>query len=330
MIKETALVDNSNSLFKSSGSAGVKLLNNNFDHNVLRTNDVLMKDEWLKLDQTVIEVARQRLIGVNDLMSRGLTYPIANALGVTRVEWQTQSDMDPAEISMSGVTEGRGDRLEYALTGVPLPIVHKDFTINIRALQASRNGGNPMDTTQARIASKLVSEKLESILFNGASSIKMQGSTIYGYKTFPNRNTGSLTAGAWDATPVGDSIVADVLAMVQKAYDDHMYGPFVLYVPLNIMTYMGNDFKANSDKSIIQRVKEIEGIADVRPSENLTAEALLVQMSSDVVDMVDGIQPTVLSWESHGGMVLNYKVMAIMVPRFKSDYSTQCGIVHYT
>lgn len=329
----SAIVTNSNGLMKSlqaGGSTGMKLLANNFDHNVLRTNDVLLKDEWLKLDDTVVQVARQRLRGVSDLMSADLRYPVANALGVTRVEWQTESDMEPAEISMSGVTEGRNDRLEYALTGVPLPIIHKDFNINIRALYASRNGQNPLDTSQARIASRLVAEKTESILFNGASSIKSGGSTIYGYKTFPFRNTGSLTAGAWDATPVGDDILKDVLAMVQKAYDDHMYGPFILYVPLNIMTYMGNDFKANSDKSIIQRIKEIEGISDVRATEQLVNEALLVQMTGDVVEMIDGMQPTVLQWESHGGMVFNFKVMSIMVPRFKSDYINQSGIVHYT
>lgn len=323
------MIDNANTL-ATGGNTAALLLANNFDPSVLRTNDVLQKDEWISFDNTVVEVARQRLIGVGDLMNAGLRYPVPNALGVTRIEWENVSDMEPAEVNMSGVTEGRNDRVEYALNGVPLPIIHKDFNINIRALHASRNRGSPLDTTQARIAAKLVSERLEQMLFNGVSSIKMQNSTIYGYKTFPNRNTGSLTAGAWDATPVGDSIVADVLAMIQKAYDDHMYGPFILYVPLNIYTYMGNDFKANSDKSIINRVKEIAGISDVRPTENLVNEALLVQMSSDVVDMADGLQPTTLMWESHGGMVLNFKVMAIMVPRFKADFAGQSGIVHYT
>lgn len=330
-MSQGVLVSNSNDMLKGMSQAtAVKLLANNFDPNVLRTNDVLLKDEWIQYDKAVIEVARQRLIGVADLMNAGLRYPVPNALGVTRIEWQQVSDMEPAQVSMSGVTQGNNDRVEYALTGVPLPIIHKDFNINIRALHASRNGGSPLDTTQARIAAKLVAEMQEYILFNGYANIKMQNSTIYGYKTFPNRNTGSLTAGAWDATPVGDSILGDVLAMVQKAYDDHMYGPFILYVPLNIYTYFGNDFKSNSDKSILTRIKEVAGIKDVRPSENLTNEALLVQMSADVVDIADGMQPTVLSWESNGGMLINYKVMSIMVPRFKADFNTQCGIVHYT
>jgi len=329
----TALVTNSTSLMNSLGggsATAMRLLNSGFDHNALRTNDVLLKDEWIKMDEAVIEVARQRLRGVADLLNAGLRYPVANALGVTRIEWQRQSDMNPAEVSMSGVTPGQSDHLEYDLVGMPLPIIHKDFNLNIRALHASRNGGNPLDTTQIKLATRLVAEKAENILFNGISSIKVQNSTIYGYKTAPNRNTGSLTAGAWDSTPVGDSILSDVLAMVQKAYDDHMYGPFVLYIPLNIMTYLGNDFKANSDKSILQRIKEIEGISDVRASEQLSNEAILVQLTSDVVDMVDGIQPTVLSWESHGGMVLNFKVLAIIAPRIKADFALQSGIVHYT
>lgn len=307
-----------------------RLMESNFDANVLRTNDVLRKDDWVRFDKAVVDIARGRLRGVADLYAAGLTYSVPNALGVTRVEWERQSDMSPAQIDMSGVTEGRNDRLTWDLVGIPLPIIHKDFNINIRALHASRNGGSPLDTTQAEVAARKVAEAAEAMLFDGYGSIVMQNSTIYGYTTAPDRSTVSAAAADWDATTDGANILADVMEMIGKLQADKFYGPYVLYVPLDYHTNLGNDFKTNSDKTIMQRLKEVPGIQDIRPSENLTSEAILVQLTRDVVDMIDGMQPTTLMWPSHGGMVYNFKVMAIMAPRFKSDRNGQSGICHAT
>lgn len=323
------VISSSGNSMSGSGAVAQKLLDSGFNVNALRTNDVLRKDEWIAFDNTVVEVARQRLIGVGDLMSAGLRFPITNALGVTRVEWEKMSDMEAAEVSMSGVTDGRSDRVTFDLEGVPLPIIHKDFNINVRALHASRNGGTPLDTTQAALAARLVAEKIEGILFDGYAAIKMQSSTIYGYTTFPQRNTGTLYD--WDDSGTdGSEILSDVLEMIQDLYSNNMYGPFIFYVPLSYYVKLGEDFKTNSDKSILQRLMEVPGVKDIRPSENLANEVVAVQMSQDVVDMVDGIQPTTIMWESHGGMVFNFKVLAIMVPRFKSTKSGQCGIAHYS
>ena len=323
------IVTNNGNGFAGSGLVAQRLLESGFNVNALRTNDVLRKDEWINFDNAVVSIARQRLIGVADLMGAGLSYPVANALGITRVEWETISDMEPAEINMSGVTEGRSDRVNFELQGVPLPIVHKDFNINIRALNASRNGGSPLDTTQAELAGKLVAEKIETMLFDGYASIKMQNSTIYGYTTFTNRNTGTVDDWSNSATD-GNDMLTDVLEILNDLNAANMYGPFVFYVPLNWYVRLGDDFKANSDKTILQRLKEVPLVQDIRPSQNLTNEVVAVQMTRDVIDMIDGFQPTTIMWESHGGMVFNFKVMSIMVPRIKATQSGQCGIAHYS
>ena len=55
---------------------------------------------------------------------------------------------------------------------------------------------------------------------------------------------------------------------------------------------------------------------------------ILVQMTRDVVDLAVGFMPTALQWESHGGMVTNFKVMSIMVPQVRADYNGNSGINH--
>jgi hypothetical protein len=112
---------------------------------------------------------------------------------------------------------------------------------------------------------------------------------------------------------------------------NRMFGPFVIYVSVAAGINMLNDFKDESDISIMERVLKIPQIAAVRPSEHLTGdEVIMVQMTSDVVDLIDGIQPTVVMWESNGGFLLNFKVLAIVVPRIKSTAEEQCGIIYYT
>ena len=41
-----------------------------------------------------------------------------------------------------------------------------------------------------------------------------------------------------------------------------------------------------------------------------------------------GADITTVQWESHGGMQINFKVMAIMVPQLRADFTGQTGIVH--
>jgi len=321
------LVNNAGGSLKG-GLVAQRLLQSNFNINSLRTNDTLRKDEWKLYDTAIVSIAKARLNGVADLMAAGLSYKLPNALGVTRLEWETDTDMTPAAVGMSGIQRSQDDRIEFSLTGIPIPIIYKDWTLNIRALEASRRTGRPLDTQMAEKAGRSVAEKIEDILWNGYTGLG-SNNTIYGYTTAANRNTGSVTATWVSAT--GAQILADVLAMIQKAQDDHMYGPYILYVPIAVMTNMGNDFKTNSDKSIMQRILEVPGISAVKSTSSLSGtNVILVQLTSDVVQMIDGIQPTMVQWDSHGGMVTNFKIMAIMLPRFRNDSESQSGIVHYS
>lgn len=309
-------------------SVAHRLLTNKFNINALRTNDILRKDEWIDFDTVVIEAARERLVGVRDLMEAGLTYNLSNALGKTKHEYETVSDLTEANVSMSGISESPADLLQFGLGSVPLPIIHKDFHLNIRQLEASRDRGEPLDTLQARIAGRVVAEKVEDLLFDGASLVGTSNK-IQGYRTAVNRNTGSTTAD-WNIA-TGAQIVGDTLDAIAAAQADLMFGPYMLYVSKAAYTHMGDDYKAESDKTIIQRVREIPDIINVRPTHKLgNGEIILVQMTNDVVDLIDGIQPTVVEWETHGGMVFNFKVIAIIVPRIRNDYETRSGLVHLT
>ena len=110
-----------------------------------------------------------------------------------------------------------------------------------------------------------------------------------------------------------------------------MFGPFWLYVSSGASVNLEADFKANSDKSTRQRIKEVEGIEDVKTLDFMSNfDIIMVQMTSNVIREVVGLDIQALQWETKGGMQINFKVMAILVPQLRADYNGNTGIVYGT
>ncbi len=315
-----------NALF--GGNAGQRLMAANWNPNALRTNSVLLYDEWKHFDSQITAIARERLVVTQELLRRGLSYNLPNALGVLQLVWQTSGDINGAEVTMTGLPEADKDLPDFGIASMPIPMIHKEFRLDLRTLQASRNSQQPLDTTIAEIAMRKIAEKVESLIFSGLSIATSLG-TIYGLLNHPNRNTGSVTA-TW-TTATGAQILADVLAMMDKAIADNQFGPYMLFVPNVVFSNMNNDFKANSDKTILQRILEIPGIQGIMPTTQLTGtNVLLIQLTSDVVRMINGLAPTMVEWDSRGGFELNFMIFTIMLPQVRADYNNQSGIVHYS
>lgn len=295
----------------------------------LRSYDTLRRDEWVHfLDEVVME-GMLRLRGVQDLVDRNLTRDVPNALGKTMIEFDRVSDTQDAEVSMDGISRANYDRPDFLNAQVPNVIAHKDFVLDLRTLSASRERGESLDTTQLRDAARRVAEKLEDLLVNGGPTVA--GNALRGYTTHPNRNTASFgTNGHWGASAkTGENILADVLTLKSGLEADRYYGPYAIYVPASASTKLDDDFKANSDKTIRQRVLEVDGVEQLRVIDKLaTQNVLMVQLTSDVVELADGegIQP--IQWDAHGGFQLNFKVMAIQVPLVKATHSGRSGVIH--
>jgi uncharacterized linocin/CFP29 family protein len=340
----------------SSGNIVSKLVNCGFNTNCLRpwigndgrtyiaamengklvskpvTNAVatLRKMDWIKLDEAIIPAAKGRLRLVADLRGAGLEYGI-DGLGYTVLQSERMTDIGDATISMDGMRAGDNDRPEFDLLNLPLPIIHKDFSYSARQIAASRNGYTPLDTSTAELAARKVAEEAEKLAIGVASKYTFAGGTIYGMINFENRLLYDITkptASGW--TP--ETLIDDVLGMRQESMDAYHYGPWMLYMGNSWSKYLDVDFKAFSSITLRQRLAAIDGINDVRTLDYLTGDngldVVLLQMSSDVVREVVGMDITTVQWESNGGMLQNFKVMAILVPQFRADINGNTGIVH--
>ena len=295
-------------------------------------NSLLMRDEWVEVDRTVLEAARYPLRAVADLRSRGLTRRLGG-IGSVVSRWYTSSEVTAAAINMTGRGGAERDLPDLIEQGVPVPVIFKDFEIDARALEASRRMGDGLDMTVVAEATRVVAEAQENLLINGAS-VRLNGLPLYGYRNHPNRNTDTATnygGGDWGTIT---NILPTVAGMISAANGDLHYGPFVLYVSQTQYNQASLvHYTDGSGETPLDRIKKMPMIADVvmLPANTLPdGELLLVQMSSEVVRWAEVFDIQVREWASPDGMSDMMKVLAIATPEVKARQDGKSGIVHAT
>lgn len=291
---------------------------------------LLQYDEWKDIDRRVIETTTQRLVAVADLMSRGLVHPLGS-IGNTVSIFERQSDIEGAQVDMSGITRGKEDTPNYDYVSVPVPIVHKDFRVNIRRLEASRKFGEGIDVTSADLAARHVAEKTEDMLFSGIP-IQVDGGTIYGYLNHPDRNFVDNTGNNWsESGTTGAQIVAQVASGIALMRADGYHGPYMLYISASAQGKLDEDYSpgTSDNRTIRQRLMQLDGMAGIQVADRLASDnQVLVQLTSDVVDMAIAQETSTVQWNTQGGMVEHFKVMFVGVPRVKSDFDGHSGVCH--
>lgn len=297
----------------------------------------LRRDEWRQLDEAVLGIAENRLTGVQDLISKGLTFNLGNAMGTTVLEYHDISDALEAELTMDAVTRTKNDRQEFNSVFLPIPIIHTDYEINQRVLENSRRLGNPLDTTMAERAARKILEKREQMLFTD-TKYGFGGGTIYSFLNFPDRITPGGTGDKnitnisdWSADVVtGEDIVQEILEMKQKSINTNFYGPWALYIPTNFETKFDEDYSdAKGSNTIRERVMNINGLQDIVVVDTLPdSEVIFVQLSTDVIRIVQGLALQNIQWQAEGGFVNKFKVISIQVPQIRSDQEGKTGLIH--
>jgi len=302
----------------------------------LRALSPLTDKAQVLVDKAVVEVGLERLTVVADVMAAGNVFPLTDPLSVTQVEWETISKVGGAQRTMAPSARGENQQPARTIHRVPIYLTTDDFSIGIRTLKMSQRVGTPLDTTLIKQAVRRVNEGLEDAMINGATTLDGQALVDGGYNApgilnAPNANTQNITDAAWTTAPVGTTVVTETLAMIDKLQADKKYGPYTLYVGTAIANALQSDFSTlKGDQTIQQRLEMIQAGGSnlkVRSADLMPAVTVaLVQMTSDVVEVINGQPPIVIPWTSLDGFTLYWLVMAIMVPRVRSDYDGNSGI----
>lgn len=306
-------------------------------------NATLGYNDWLLIDSAVVEAAKPPLEFVQELRSRGLVYRLPNGIAHTMMQSQTASDITPAIVSMDPIREAESDRPVFGTTQFPIPVIHKDFQFSLREVLASRMGQLPLDTYTATLAARRVAEAAEQLAIGcgpntnfpgyaqlgGVTTYQWNDLNVFGLMNAPGRITYSLTLPtAPGYTP--NTTIDDVILMIKAAKLSLHNGPFLLLCGMYWDQYMDDDYKPTYNSTTLrQRLSEIDRIAAVRTVNFIPDTSLiLVQLTSDNIRLVIGLDVTTVQWESHGGFQLNFKVLACMVPQLRTDFYGTSGIVH--
>lgn len=296
------------------------------------------------IDKAVVEVGLQRLTFVADIMAAGLTYNLTDPLSIAQLEWYSTNKVGAAQRTMSPSSRGENKLPIVTPNRLPIYLTTDKFELDIRTLKTSQRMGMPLDTSLVKQCTRAVNEAIEDAAINGTTTLDGQELKVAGYGApgilnAPNAETQSLTAAAWTTTPVGSTVFAEVQAMIFKLQTNKKYGPYRLYVGTQVGNALDTDYNATNNAqglTIRQRLLQIESLqairtADLMPTGNGATPSIgnkvaLVQMTSDVVDIVVGQPPTVIPWTSLDGFMIHNLVMAIMIPRVRSDYNGDSGI----
>lgn len=308
----------------------------------LRALSPLSDKAQVMVDKAVVEVGLERLQFVSDLLAEGLVYSLPDPLSVTQLEWDTGSKAGTAIRSMSPSARGENQLVDRTHNRLPIYCTTDDFSVGIRTLKMSERVGQPLDTSMIKQATRRVNESIEDASINGATTmdgiaLQISGYTAPGLLNAPNANTAALSVD-WTGTntvgTTGPAMVNDVLGAIGTLQGDKKFGPYNIYVGTKAGAMMEGDFKVYSSDSIRQRIEAITvggrnlrvRIADRMPNAATGVQMAICQMTSDVVEIVNGQPPTVIPWTSLDGFTLYWLVLAIMVPRIRSDYDGNSGV----
>lgn len=322
----------------------VKDLIENGDLDPTYNATTLRKGDWSNMDNRLQMVVRQRLRAWTDL-SAAASFGGFDGWSKLTHEYEAMNDPGEAQVDMEGITDGRTDNPLFKLRSIPLPITHSDFFFTKRRIDVSRRSGTPISTTMAEAAGRRVAEVIERTTIGTETGITFGTqtagygahdgtSTVYGYTNFPARTTKTDLTAPTGTNP--EAVMTDVLEMIDLLQADGFYGPYTLYHSTGYSRYLNDDYFRSGSTStatiLRRRILDIEGITDVRRLDYLTSghQLILVQMTSEYMEAINGMSLQTVQWESQGGMRRNFKVMAIMVPLLKSDYNGNAPIVHGT
>ncbi len=298
------------------------------DASGLVTNSFLLKREWEQLDATIIRMVKLRQNGINHLRARGLV--LNTSLAAYTNQWRVASEKVRPSVDMDGQTQAVGDRVDKKSYAVPIPIIHQDYVIPRRQLLVSRASGADIDVLEAEEAANAVAEESERMLFDGDATIVVGGSTIYGYTTHGSRDTDTAANyGGGDFGTVGNgykTISGMIGALAAKRY----HGPFGVYVASAQYEQLNAYYSDGSGQTDLQRILAHPKVDFCEPSDFLTTEVVMPQLTRSVIDLVIAEEVQNVEWESGDSFSLFFKVYLAMVPRLKQDYAGNLGVAHAT
>ena len=287
-------------------------------------------DAWRRIDGRAIEVQRD-ILAVFNRLSRASQTPVD--IGDIVSFFPQVSDSGEVHVSMDGRKKGRPDSPNVKYSGTPVPIFDAQAEFGWRQMAVMQKSPFSLDITVIGNHQRKVAEKLEDMALNGLSSIVVGGATIYGLRTFPQRNTNTHGLDLNAAT--GAQWLSTFKSLINALIGDNAFGKATVFVNYGDWVYADNtDYAANYQKTILQRLMEMQQIAEIVPCSKVPASEVIGIANIGMGDWgtVLSAMPMTTRPKARQNPEDDYVfgVMAAAATQFKSDYDGRAPIAHLT
>lgn len=314
------LIDADGKIINSANEAK-KLLTN--------ANGTVRHEDFLVIQDRIVEVRRRALNGITDLMAGGLSFNVA--IEDQLVGFENINEFQEAEQEMNPNSYQNNDTV-FTESFVPNPITHQSFQVPWRqqGFDYKRSLGMTESVRQ-------VAERLENTLFNGNTAIvvNFNGSNhpIFGYTTHPDRGTGTISD--WSVGANVELIIPELIEQIGLMFANQGgvgNDSVIVYLANDLWTIFQKDYKAGVSGTIMDRAMQIAQIKDIKPAEKLASkQVVLVEMEQRTIELAvatDIITVPHVKTNPMSPQVLT--TYAAMVQQIKVDSNSNTGIRHLT
>lgn len=187
----------------------------------------LREDEWSRLNETVIQVARRSLVGRRILDIYG---PLG--AGVQTVPHDEYTGVTSGAVDIVGEQE-TASVFTDARKFKTIPIIYKDFLLHWRDIEAARLHNMPLDVSAAAGAAALCAQQEDELIFYGDPKL--------GHEGLMNA-TGRLAVplGDWTASGAGYLAIVEATRRLNEA--GH-YGPYAVILSPRLFSQLHRIFE---------------------------------------------------------------------------------------
>lgn len=238
----------------------------------LLRDDAPFSDElWKRIDDTVVNKAREQLVGRKFIPVYG---PLG--AGIQNINMDIFSLGNDTVISSNGEEDTEVVKVQNRRY-VEIPMIFKDAFISWRDFENSKRTGLPLDLAPIAITAQACANKEDQIIFFGNEE--------WGYKGLMNvdgRQT--IQKSNWSE---GENAFSDIVAGLEKLVRKGFYGPYVLVVSPDLYAQLQR-IQPGTGKLELDRIRElINGKVYQTPILG-TNKAVLLEKGAANMDLVIG------------------------------------------
>lgn len=288
-------------------------------------------DAWRRIDTRATQIMRD-VLAVFNTLARANTTPMG--VGDLISYFPQISDSGAVSVSMDGRNGEIADQAQVKYVGTPVPVITSAARMGWRQMAVVRKGGVGLDVETIANHQRKVAEKLEDMVLNGDASIVVGGSQVFGLRNHPQRNTGTHGFDL-NSTATGANWLTAFRQLIDACVGDNAFGRITVFLNYSDWVYASvNEFTAGYPKTILQRLREIEQIADIIPCGRVPADNIIGIAGLDTGNW--GSILSAMPMTTRPKVRQNpeddyvFDVMAVVAPQFRTDFDGKAPFAHLT